>query len=304
MTTLKAFFMKNYWRFSFSAKNAVKSLLAVFAVIWLATEIAAFFSGAIGDGIKANWPYFFLIGLLWTIWESRPRLAMTERVAGKDATIEIRVGDCFELDGALVIGSNADFRSAGIDRASLQAQFADRYCDSSERLGTMLEGALAGEPHSWRTTAGGRVKTYDIGTVARLDAGGRVAYFTAIAELNEYGKAHSSPGHIEAALAKLWSYLAHRGGMGPLVVPVLGSGLSRVGVTRLELIQTIVRSFLAACEARKFTEKLTIVIHPRDFRDHEIDWEELRFFLRYACKYYETGVRASDAARGAGALKR
>lgn len=307
MAELKAWFTKNYWRYSFSLKNAVKSTLAVFAVLWLLTEIVAFFSASVGEAIRTHWPVFLLLGFGWTLWESRPRLSMSERVAGKDAVVEICVGDCLEKPGSLVIGSNTAFRTAGLDPTSLQAQFAQRFCGSPEQLEILLAAALAGEPGEpagapGRSAAGGRAgsafasarepssvragrETYAIGTTARIAAGDKEAYFTAIAELNEYGRAQSSAERLRLALDRLWSYMARRGSMGALVMPVLGSGLSRIGCTRVELIRTIVRSFVAACGAGKFAERLTIVIHPRDFQTYDIDLEELRFFLKYACAY-------------------
>lgn len=316
MAELKAWFTKNYWRYSFSLKNAVKSTLAVFAALWLITEIVAFFSASVGAAIQAHWPAFLLLGFGWTLWESRPRLSMRERVAGKDAVVEICVGDCLDKPGSLVIGSNTAFRTAGLDPASLQAQFAERFCGSPEHLESLLAAALAGEPRELehagapgRSATGpkpsaphepssgrARLDVYAVGTTARIAAGGKEAYFTAIAELNEYGRAQSSPAQIRLALDRLWSYVARRGTMGALVMPVLGSGLSRIGRTRVELIRTIVRSFVAACAAGKFAERLTIVIHPRDFQTHEIDLEELRFFLKYACAYGEPCGRKPEPA--------
>ncbi|MEF3306033.1 macro domain-containing protein [Paenibacillus sp. GYB003] len=289
MAWLRGFIAKNYWRYSFSLQNAVKSMLAVFAVLWLVTEIVAFFSSAVGAAIQAHWPSFLLVGFGWTLWECRPRLSMKERVRGKDAFVEICVGDCFESDGVCIIGSNTDFRTSGIDPASVQAQFAHRFCGSPAGLDGLLTASLADERPGLETSdddSGGR-RVYPIGTVARVEAGGKEAYFVAIAELNEYGKAASSAAHIELALSKLWRYVARRGGIGPLVVPVLGSGLSRIDRTRGDLIRTIILSFVAACAAGKFAERLTIVIHPRDFQTHDIDLEELRFFLKYACAYGE-----------------
>lgn len=297
MAQLKAFFVKNYWRYSFSWKNAVQSTLAVFAVLWLITEILAFFSPDVGSAIRMHWPYFFLLGIGWTLWDSRPRLSMRERVRGKDALVEICVGDCFDMDGACIVGTNTAFRAAGLDNTSLQAQFANRFCGSPNHLESLLTAALEGEPCVSGAASGSGDRTYAIGTVVRLEAGGKEAYFTAIAELNEYGKAQSSAANIELALRRLWSYLAQRGGLGPIVVPVLGSGLSRIGLTRAELIRTIVCSFVAACATKKFAERLTIVIHPRDFQTHEIDLEELRFFLKYACAYGEPHNEPPNEAR-------
>jgi hypothetical protein len=71
--------------------------------------------------------------------------------------------------------------------------------------------------------------------------------------------------------------------MEPLLCPVLGTGFGRVKATREIIIKEIVRSFLAANQAGKLTEKLTIVISPRDFQKSQINIERLGHFLDDVC---------------------
>lgn len=117
----------------------------------------------------------------------------------------------------------------------------------------------------------------------------RVAFLVAIAKLNPHGTAHGSSEELQVALTDLWQFIAERGGdVCPIPVPVLGTGYSRIAEPRHEAIREIVRSFLAACAERTFREKLTIVISPKDFSSHEIDFAELSDCVRLSTKYAST----------------
>ena len=109
----------------------------------------------------------------------------------------------------------------------------------------------------------------------------------AIASLNEHGVASSSFENIKVSLSCVWTYIANRGGINPIVIPILGSGFSRIEAPRDQIIKEIIKSFIAACSTKRFTEKLTIVIHPEDFRKYDLNLNELNEFLTYQCKFTE-----------------
>ena len=103
--------------------------------------------------------------------------------------------------------------------------------------------------------------------------------------MDKSGKAYSSFEEVIENLGKLWNNIADQGELEPLVVPVLATGRARVNVTREKMIREIIQSFIAACSEKKFTEKLTIVISPQDYREHSINLHELGDYLRHVCQY-------------------
>ena len=46
------------------------------------------------------------------------------------------------------------------------------------------------------------------------------------------------------------------------------------------MIIEIITSFIAACTEKKFCEKLTIIISENDYRQHDVNLEELGNYLR------------------------
>ena len=95
-------------------------------------------------------------------------------------------------------------------------------------------------------------------------------------------------------LPSLWEFVATRGDFKPLVMPVIGSGFSRLPQTREEIIREIVKSFVAACASQRPCESLTIVIPLRDYYDHGVNLESLDQFTQHVCRY--SGYEAANSA--------
>jgi len=107
----------------------------------------------------------------------------------------------------------------------------------------------------------------------------------ATAEFNAHASVIGKLSDVMDCLGKLWAYISDKGGRENLVIPLFGTGFSRIPVQRKEIIQEIIRSFVAACATKVFTEKLTIAIYPADYQNHELDLLDLDRYLDYICSY-------------------
>ena len=85
--------------------------------------------------------------------------------------------------------------------------------------------------------------------------------------------------------------------MDDIVIPVLGSGFSRVRATRGELIAEIIRSFVAAAREGRFCEHLTIVIWTEDFAAGRVKLQTLERILDHECNFFGTQVVQSGQGR-------
>lgn len=298
MNTIRAYFSGWYWRNGFSLLRAAAGLLSAFGALWLIVEIVAFFSESAANWLKSVWWLFLLVGLTSAIWLNRPRHRVYCKLSGRDVLIEVCVGDVFDREGSLIVGSNTTFDTHDeiIDARSIQGQFTSKSYTSVSHLDTDIDAALRGITfESCPHPKPGKQNLYPIGTVAKVQAAGRSAYLLAIASINQSSVADATFDDLKLALPALWDHISSRGGLEAIVIPVLGTGFSRLPQSREEIVREIISSFVAACSMRRFTPSLTVVVHGPDFYKNEVDLEELGRYLRHVCRYTQFG---GGAGRG------
>ncbi|MGG1659060.1 macro domain-containing protein [Brevibacillus sp. NRS-1366] len=286
---IKVFFSTHAWKYSFVIKRFLIHWIATFSVVWTFTEFAGFFFERDGAPWKPPVWVVLTFGIVLAIWMSRPRLTRTVKLPDKDITLRITVHDIFKVgDGAVIIPSNCLFKHDHLDEGAILAQLQSRFYNNSKAFDLALENALKHEPHETVPLQGDQVMSYPVGTVARLElqsAKVKGAYVVATAELNEHGRAIPNREQFRYALQALWEYIGKRGRKEHLIIPVMGSGRNRLNVNRFELIHDIVNTFMRAVEDCKFSERLTIVIHPDAFMRNRYDLDEMEEYLRYVSKF-------------------
>lgn len=288
----------------FSFKRFCSSLLQAFGVLWLMVEVAAFFFSdqPWANTIKSYWCVFLIAGFVIGLYRAWPRLYANSRISETDIEVEVRVGNLFSSNGALIIGSNSTFDTAIEDKTisaeSIQGQFTSRYCRSITELDQKLEIALKSGNSicvlQKVDKAYGKTDEYELGTVAPIEINGKKAYFVAIAKLNEHRVAYTDRNDFLDSLPKMWACIRDRGGFEPLCCPILGSGFSRLNLTREELLQEIIKSFVAASVEAKFSEKLTLFIHSKDFCRGHLDLNRIERFLNHQCVYARSFSRLTN----------
>ncbi len=274
--------------------KGLSAILSSFGALFLFVKIAdRFFDKTILPNLIGNlWGLFFLFGVIIAVWNCRPKLYITEKLKDRDIDIEITIGDLFSLPGAIVVGSNTTFDTRVsrelISENSIQGQFTMRYYGGELQLDAELNTALNGiASEDLNGSRVGKTKRYPLGTVVKLNPKDRTGYFIAIAHINEHGVASGTFEALKESLGQLWLFVGQRGLKEPLVVPVLGSGFTRLVPPRQVIVQEIIKSFIAACSERTFCEKLTIVLAENDVIKHQIQLESLRDYLHHVCTYTE-----------------
>lgn len=286
---MRAFFSAHSWRYSFTARRFLACWLAAFSVLWTFTEFIGYFFTLHNQPVKPNVWAVLAAGIAAAAWMSRPRLTRTVRIGDKEILLQLDINDMFDVKGgSLIIPANCYFKHDHIDEDSIIVQFRNRFFAGPYEFDQALADALRHEPFQEAVLNGSRVKKYPIGTVAMLPLpgqGGRIAYLLASADLNEHGRGIADIGHLRTALESLWKQIGLRGNTKPLVIPVMGSGRQRLVNNRLELIGYIVRSFLSGIEERKFTDRLTIVIHPGTYVKYKYNLDDMESYLSCAGKF-------------------
>ena len=288
---IQAFFSRNYYQYTVFTSETLTSALSKIGASWLILNVFLYFSNIPAAQVKAHGSWFIGFIALWTLWDRRPLLSITERLLGRDIELEVKIGNIFTESGAKVISINTtfdtDIEGGIIAEDSLQGKFTKKYYESVQSLDNDLETALAGYEvyEDLQNKSFGKKKRYKMGTTVKLRPKRQLFYLVAIAELNEQGVAQSSFEEIKSCLKKAWEYIGECGETEPIVVPLVGSGRARITETRNVLAREIIRSFVEACATRKCCEKLTLVISPYDYRKHKLNLYELGEYLRFVCRY-------------------
>ena len=286
-----------------SVRNLLGASFQAYGVLWLGVQVVDFFSKAWGDEIRQCVYLYLLLGAVWGIYRSWPTKSIHMRIIDTDVDVGLRIGDVMNFPGATIVGSNITFDTAmedqTISKESVQGQFTNKYFPNIEALDCALDSALETisptKELDREQKPFGKLQEYELGTVAPIERQGKKAYFVAIAELNPHRVAVSGSDRLLDLLPRMWNGIRTRGGMEHLVSPILGSGFSRLNLTRNELIKSIIRSFVAATREGKLTEKLTIAIHPDDVARQQIGWDDLHKFLEYECTYAKAFQTTSNA---------
>lgn len=272
--------------------RAFGAVLSSFGALWLAVEMVTFFL----DGtewpnvIRHSWYWFGLAGILVATYLCRPHLSVSHKLNGRDIAIEIAVGDLFSFPGAIIVGSNTTFDTRIsrelIFEKSVQGIFTRKFYGDETQLDAELSSGLSDlSCHSLQGKRVGKAKRYSVGTCVRLNPKQHTSYFVAIADINEHGVACGTFDDLKESLAKLWVFIGQRGMKESLVMPVIGTGFTRLIQTREEVVREIIKSFIAACSETTFADKLTIVIATHDMAKHRISLDDLGSFLRHECLY-------------------
>ena len=301
MNSIKNFIIKIYIKiYIFIVAFHLRSLLPIIAslleplgVLWLIIEPLSFFFPSFGKLVQPWWWLFLLGGCLLGLYRALPKLTASSRVQGTDSFIELRITDMFRVPAAFVIPYNRTFDTSLedgiISLTSTQGQFTKLFFSDSrdelDRQICMSVDSTKGTALDSNDKPYGKQIEFPVGTVAKVSSSGQIAYLVAIGSLNKYKSASASTEDILDTLPMTWEFIRTRGELGALCCPILGSGFSRAAATREDLTREIIKSFVSACRAGRFCEKLTIAIAPSDFKSGKVNLETLRRFLEHECLY-------------------
>lgn len=246
--------------------------------------------------VHTHFGIFLLLGFGFTLWQCRPQMQIALKLKDRDVMITLAIGDLFSFRGTIVIGSNSTFdvSSKIISEESIQGQFAKKYYAGDGQLEAELDAQL--KDLTYENLEGkrlGKSKRYPIGSVVRLRPRDRTGYLLAISDINEHGTSSGTFDKLKQALAEFWVFVGSRGEKERLVIPVLGTGFTRLPQSRQLVVQEIIKSFVVACSERVFCDSLIIVLRETDVLEKEIDFTSLGEYLKYVCLYTEFSDRSA-----------
>jgi len=282
----RSFKTRSYWVYAMWSVDSLKTFLAVVGAIWMGVDILDNFH-LLNKNALPLWLLapLLLIGIFVVIITRRPVKRIKYKHPGVDLTIEVLIGDLFTIPGQKVISTSTTFdtdtASGIISKKSLQGIFSDMYYPGDiPKLNAELARGLQGIPNV-QFQKPGKTEQYDLGTTVKLKIGPDYFYWVAMAQMNQNNTAKTEFKDLNSILERLWEFIETKGEKLNTVIPVIGSGLGRLGTNRKKLIAIIAQSFVTASQNQVFVNKLTIVIHPDDVEKSNLNLFEVKDLLKH-----------------------
>lgn len=280
--------LRKHLRLRSTRRRWLSTFVATLGGAWLVIEPGGLF---LPDAFRWGWLGYgglILVSALVSSYAARPRHTVVRALPPTDVKVTIRVGDLLAQAGNVVIGSNdtfdTQFDEDVISPGSIQGQLLTRiFGGDRAELDRQLAASLDGLPFERdQAKTFGKSDRYALGTVAIVRRGEACYFLPAFATMTSTHPAHvtSSAEHLQVALARTWERINAAGGRKPVHVPIIGSNLGRIGLSKTLLIQMIVLSFVAETR-RGGPPALTVWVREDDVED--IDFAVLDEWLRGLC---------------------
>lgn len=259
--------------------KTISHAFVAFSVLWTLTEGLTYFVPGIQLKGFVALGAIILISLCYALKQVWKPSRVEIRVANSNTVLEVLFGDLFQQDGLRAIAVNEFFDSdlgKPVSEKSLHGIFLKKCFGGhpepfDKQVGEQLK-SVEGEQVK-RTE--GKTKRFPIGSTALITADDDKYLAFAFARTDvATSKAYSDVTMMWVALNQLWQRARIESGGYALNVPLVGSGLSGIGLPTRDLINLIILSAITETKAKPVTQRIRLVLS-RD-RFEEIDLREVK----------------------------
>lgn len=256
------------------------SAFVAYSVIWTLLESFTFFAPSLKpEGWLTFAVMLIAIGLIsigWGAYRVLPPQRIEVHFNVINTTIEVEFGDLFEAQGIKVIPVNEFFDSEigePVAPSSLHGQLIERRFGShSASFEALVDEELKDTTPETVTRKDGREKRYPIGTTPVIKVGEECFFLTALCHTDPVTcKAWCDVPTLWRALSELWSSVRNRAGGEPVSVPLIGGGLSGIGLPNSQLLQLIMLSIVSANKERHIASTILIVLPRNSFKEIDLN---------------------------------
>jgi len=262
---------------------ALVYLFASFSVLWTLIEGLTHFIPTLNIRGIPSLLVVVVIGIVYSACKIRRPSSVTFSIAHTNTKIHIKFGDLFGEDGVRCIAVNEFFDSElglPVSKNSLHGIFLSRcFGGHPDSFNKIVSDELIDAPSETVHRKQGRETRYSIGTTANVAVNSdRYLCFalcrTDLATL----KAEADIPMLWQALEGLYGKARHSLGGDPLVLPLIGSGLSGIGLPARDLLDLIILSIIAKSKKKQVATLIKIILTPDRF--DEVDLAEIKKYWR------------------------
>lgn len=265
----------------YNPKKWLTSWFLCYATLWTLLEPMVSF---LTPNLTGTWKFVLFVGVSFIagIIIVYPKKEIEFKLPNTSTTIGVIYSDMFGLKGCKVITVNEYFDSEigdPVSPNSLHGYFLQKilgnhvmpFDSAVDNLPANLLIETAQRPK-------GKNKKYKIGTTVEVDYAQTKYFLFALSKTDNNYKAYSTPAMMLEALDSLWEYIRYRHNGENIVIPLIGSGLSGVGLGSAKLLDLIILSVLRATKKQELSTKITICLLPEVIED--INISEIKYNWR------------------------
>lgn len=250
----------------------LRSILIATGALWLPLEA---YEGLSNDDVKLSFLCFIafsvVIGVAFFWIDGRfisgfLRKEVTIKCNSFDSTLIVKFGDLFEQDGWKAIGVN-DFFDSVVDEDlvssnSLHGHVINTYWpNDSEGWQEQVDKSLKGEKFKKCKRDKGNKRRFPIGTTATAKADDQKFLFVALSRTNKKNNVvAASSERLICAIRGMLKEARVVCSNEALQIPLMGSGLGRVGIKNAILVDLILAAIFEETKILKVTNSITIVL--------------------------------------------
>ncbi len=240
-----------------------------------------------GDSLVFQNPYAYtsliLLSVAFGLYRSWAFSRIVIKIPMTGTKIEVLFGDLFDKNGLRGIGATEFFESeigVPVAKGSLLGKLLIKDFigkvkakEFDKQLEEKLQECDQDQKyiHDVAKKPNGKAKKFRIGTTAFIEFGNdKYIIFANARAVLKTCKAESDVKTMWMAMHGLWEGARNEAGGDPLNVPLIGDGISGVGLPPRDLLNLIVLSAITATKVKKITGVIRIVLHPNQFEDIDL----------------------------------
>ena len=253
----------------------IAATFLAYSALWTIVESTTYFFTDLN--LKGFAYYCVLVGLSLVIafWRVKQKHAIKIRLAHSNTIINVYFGNIFEQKGYIAIPVNECFDSelgVPVSPKSLHGiVIASYFGGHTASFDQMLEGDLKGAQAVDVIRTQGKKRKFEVGTTVPIKIPTHQFLLFAFCLTDpETSKASASLTELVKALGGLCSKARSVLGGEKLVLPLVGSGLSGIGLPASNLLELILLVLVDESKRREVASTIDLVIHPSRFEEIDL----------------------------------
>jgi hypothetical protein len=260
----------------------ISSIFLAYSALWTLIESLAFFNPTLKLQGFNSYLILGIISVVIGLWRVYQPKHISIKINTSDTTLNIYYGDIFKSEGYIAIAANEFFDSElgdPVSEKSLHGMVIKKYFGGHpESFDRAISKDLLNCRYEEIKRNRGNTKKFPIETTAKITANDKKFLLFALCHTDiETFKASSDLATMVTALNGLFSKARNCTGGESLILPLVGSGISGVGLPATQLLQLIVLTLIDETKRKQICKQIDLVIHESRFEEIDIEAIKLQW---------------------------